>query len=74
MRQPREIAKVTRIETTRAHGTSSATRGSMAATMDHSSIRGLATALQLCLAGLPRSENADHRIGCPLRIIRGDGQ
>ena len=32
----------------------------MAATMDHSDIRGLGTALHLFLAGLPRSEAGDH--------------
>jgi hypothetical protein len=32
----------------------------MAATMDHSSIRGLGTALHLFLAGLPRSKGGDH--------------
>src|SRR4029077_20722886 len=36
----------------------------MAATMDHSSIRGLGTALHLFLAGLPRSEIGDHLEGC----------
>src|SRR6266853_5495507 len=41
----------------------------MAATMDHSSIRGLATALHLFLAGLPRSEIGDHRQGCSLKIF-----
>src|SRR6185437_1170052 len=33
----------------------------MAATMDHSDIRGLATAFHLFLAGLPRSKHWDHR-------------
>src|SRR6202140_5354072 len=32
----------------------------MAATMDHSDIRGLSTALHLFLAGLPRSRSGDH--------------
>src|SRR5262245_45987586 len=32
----------------------------MAATMDHSDIRGLATAFHLFLAGLPRSKDWDH--------------
>jgi hypothetical protein len=32
----------------------------MAATMDHSDIRGLGTALHLFLAGLPRSRSGDH--------------
>jgi len=40
----------------------------MAATMDHSSIRGLGTALHLFLAGLPRSEIGDHLDGCSLKI------
>jgi hypothetical protein len=40
----------------------------MAATMDHSSIRGLGTALHLFLAGLPRSEIGDHLEGCSLKI------
>src|SRR6202453_4381310 len=39
----------------------------MAATMDHSSIRGLGTALHLFLAGLPRSEIGDHPEGCSLK-------
>src|SRR6266436_1921949 len=51
------------------HRTSNATRGSMAATMDHSDIRGLGTALHLFLAGLPRSSVGDHRIGCPHRTF-----
>ena len=33
----------------------------MAATMDHSDIRGLVTAFHLLLAGLPRSRSWDHR-------------
>ena len=41
----------------------------MAATMDHSDIRGLGTALHLFFAGLPRSENGDHRGGCSLKIV-----
>jgi len=32
----------------------------MAATMDHSNIRGLGTALHLFFAGLPRSDFGDH--------------
>jgi hypothetical protein len=43
----------------------------MAATMDHSSIRGLGTALHLFLAGLPRSEIGDHPEGCSLKISEG---
>jgi hypothetical protein len=34
----------------------------MAATMDHSDIRGLVTAFHLSLAGLPRSRDGDHRV------------
>src|ERR1700730_10766852 len=41
----------------------------MAATMDHSSIRGLGTALHLFLAGLPRSEIGDHPEGCSLKTF-----
>lgn len=39
------------------------------ATMDHSDIRGLATALHHFFAGLPRSSNADHpqNSGCSVR-------
>lgn len=36
----------------------------MAATMDHSSIRVLDNAFHLFFAGLPRSEDGDHRNGC----------
>jgi hypothetical protein len=43
----------------------------MAATMDHSSIRGLGTALHLFLAGLPRSEIGDHPEGCSLKTFEG---
>lgn len=39
----------------------------MAATMDHSDIRGLGTALHLFFAGLPRSKNGDHPEGCSLK-------
>src|SRR6266481_105397 len=39
----------------------------MAATMDHSDIRGLGTALHLFLAGLPRSRDGDHPEGCSLK-------
>ena len=42
----------------------------MAATMDHSSIRGLGTALHLFLAGLPRSEIGDHPEGCSLKTFQ----
>src|SRR5258708_36107840 len=41
----------------------------MAATMDHSDIRGLGTALHLFLAGLPRSRNGDHPKGCSLKSV-----
>ena len=41
----------------------------MAATMDHSDIRGLGTALHLFLAGLPRSKNGDHPEGCSLKTV-----
>jgi hypothetical protein len=41
----------------------------MAATMDHSDIRGLGTALHLFLAGLPRSRNGDHPEGCSLKAF-----
>ena len=41
----------------------------MAATMDHSSIRGLGTALHLFLAGLPRSKYVDHPKGRSLKIV-----
>jgi hypothetical protein len=34
--------------------------GEMVATMDHSDIRGLATAFHLIFAWLPRSKNGDH--------------
>lgn len=53
------------------HRTSNATRGAMAATMDHSSIRGLATAFHLFFAGLPRSEDGDHPYGMPTQNFRG---
>jgi hypothetical protein len=38
---------------------------SLSATMDHSDIRGLVTALHRCVAGLPRSSVGDHRFRCP---------
>jgi hypothetical protein len=42
----------------------------MAATMDHSDIRGLGTALHLFLSGLPRSKDRDHPEGCSLKNSR----
>jgi hypothetical protein len=41
----------------------------MAATMDHSDIRGLGNALHLFLAGLPRSRDGDHPKGCSLKTL-----
>src|SRR5690349_18460381 len=41
----------------------------MAATMDHSDIRGLATAFHLFLAGLPRSRSWDHRRDARIKIL-----
>jgi len=41
----------------------------MAATMDHSDIRGLGTALHLFFAGLPRSRIGDHLEGCSLKTF-----
>ena len=38
---------------------------SLSATMDHSDIRGLVTALHRYVAGLPRSSVGDHRFRCP---------
>ena len=43
----------------------------MAATMDHSSIRALGSAFPHFFAGLPRSENGDHRKGCSLKTFEG---
>jgi hypothetical protein len=40
----------------------------MAATMDHSDIRGLATAFHLFLAGLPRSRSWDHHEGARIKV------
>ena len=40
----------------------------MAATMDHSDIRGLATAFHLFLAGLPRSRSWDHPEGARIKF------
>jgi hypothetical protein len=40
----------------------------MAATMDHSDIRGLATAFHLFLAGLPRSRSWDHQEGARIKF------
>jgi hypothetical protein len=42
----------------------------MAATMDHSDIRGLATAFHLYLAGLPRSRVWDHRVDARIKLPR----
>ncbi len=41
------------------------------ATMDHSDIRGLATAFHLFLAGLPRSKNWDHPRDARIKTRRG---
>ena len=41
----------------------------MAATMDHSDIRGLATAFHLFLAGLPRSRNWDHHRDARIKFV-----
>ena len=42
----------------------------MAATMDHSDIRGLGTAFHLFLAGLPRSSLGDHQVDAHIRRPR----
>src|ERR1700694_3198466 len=47
-----------------------ATRGAVA-TMDHTDIRGLVTALHRSVAGLPRSSIGDHRGGCPHSPFEG---
>lgn len=41
----------------------------MAATMDHSDIRGLATAFHLFLAGLPRSSDGDHHMDAHIKFV-----
>src|SRR5579863_3997059 len=41
----------------------------MAATMDHSDIRGLATAFHLFLAGLPRSRDWDHHKDARIKLV-----
>src|SRR5580698_5338074 len=41
----------------------------MAATMDHSDIRGLATAFHLFLAGLPRSKSWDHHRDARIKLV-----
>src|SRR6185437_12865708 len=43
----------------------------MAATMDHSDIRGLATAFHLFLAGLPRSSGWDHHMDARIKPVEG---
>jgi hypothetical protein len=43
----------------------------MAATMDHSSIRALGGAFPHFFAGLPRSDNGDHRSGCSRKMFEG---
>ena len=43
----------------------------MAATMDHSDIRGLATAFHLFLAGLPRSRDWDHHKDARIKLVEG---
>ena len=48
-----------------SHRMGNATRGSFEATMDHTDIRGLVTALHCSVAGLPRSSIGDHPEGCP---------
>ena len=52
------------------HRTSNATRGAMAATIDHSDIRGLGTAFHLFFAGLPRSRVGDHRVDARIKLPR----
>ena len=52
------------------HRTSNATRGAVAATMDHSDIRGLATAFHLFVAGLPRSRVGDHPVDARVELPR----
>ena len=42
----------------------------MAATMDHSDIRGLGTAFHLFLAGLPRSSRGDHHVDAHIKRPR----
>jgi hypothetical protein len=42
-----------------------ATPRQLQATMDHTDIRGLATALHRSVAGLPRPKVGDHRMRCP---------
>src|SRR6202521_2591863 len=46
-------------------------RAELIATMDHTDIRGLVTALHRSVAGLPRSSIGDHRGGCPHRPFEG---
>jgi hypothetical protein len=43
----------------------------LVATMDHSNIRGLSTALHRSVAGLPLSESGDHRVTMPTQNFRG---
>ena len=54
-----------------SHRTGNATHGSFEATMDHSDIRGLVTALHCSVAGLPRSSIGDHLEGCPHSLPEG---
>jgi hypothetical protein len=56
----------------RGHTEAGTRRAVMVATMDHSSIRGLSTAVHRFFAGLPRSDNGDHPLkGCSLKIVEG---
>jgi len=48
-----------------------AMRGIFEATMDHTDIRGLDTALHCSVAGLPRSSVGDHPEGCPHSPFEG---
>src|SRR5579863_3211128 len=43
----------------------------MAATMDHSDIRGLGTAFHLFFAGLPRSRSWDHHMDARIKLVEG---
>ena len=53
-----------------SHSRRGTRRAKLMATMDHSDIRGLVTALHRYVAGLPRSRIGDHRVDAHVDLSR----